>query len=102
MRLLSYETEAGPAGGVQIGDEVVALDALGAPAWTVRGLLEALDGEQLSELAARAESEAGRVALADVRLTAPVPDAEKLICIGLNYRDHAEGTGQEIPSRPMW
>jgi acylpyruvate hydrolase len=102
MRLLSYETESGPAGGVRIGEEVVPLDALHAPAMTVRGLLEALDSEGLSDLAARAESEGERMALADVRLTAPVPDAEKLICIGLNYRDHAEETGQEIPSSPMW
>jgi acylpyruvate hydrolase len=102
MRLLSYETGAGPTGGVQIGDEVVPLGAVQAPATTVRGLLEALDGEALTELAVRAESEGERVALADVRLTAPVPDAEKLICIGLNYRDHAEETGQEIPSSPMW
>jgi acylpyruvate hydrolase len=102
MRLLSYRTGAGPAGGVQIGEEVVPLNALDAPATTVRGVLDALDGEGLAELAARAAAEGERLAMADVRLTAPVPDAEKLICIGLNYRDHAEETGQEIPSRPMW
>jgi acylpyruvate hydrolase len=102
MRLLSYETEAGPSGAVQIGEEIVPLGSLQAPATTVRGVLEALDGEGLAELGARAASEGVRLALADVRLTAPVPDAEKLICIGLNYRDHAEETGQEIPSSPMW
>jgi 2-keto-4-pentenoate hydratase/2-oxohepta-3-ene-1,7-dioic acid hydratase in catechol pathway len=37
-----------------------------------------------------------------VRLLAPVPGPEKVICIGLNYRDHAEETGQEIPQAPMW
>ena len=31
-----------------------------------------------------------------VRLLAPVPDPEKIICLGLNYRDHAEESGQEI------
>jgi acylpyruvate hydrolase len=102
MRLLSYETESGPRGALQVGEDMVPLAALGVPAETVRGLLEALDSEALSDLTARAESAGGRVALADVRLTAPVPDAEKLICIGLNYRDHAEETGQEIPSSPMW
>ena len=35
-------------------------------------------------------------------LAAPVPDPEKIICIGLNYRDHAEESGQEIPQAPMW
>jgi 2-keto-4-pentenoate hydratase/2-oxohepta-3-ene-1,7-dioic acid hydratase in catechol pathway len=31
-----------------------------------------------------------------------VPDPQKIICIGLNYRDHAAETGQEIPAAPMW
>jgi 2-keto-4-pentenoate hydratase/2-oxohepta-3-ene-1,7-dioic acid hydratase in catechol pathway len=38
--------------------------------------------------------------LSEVRLEAPVRPS-KLICIGLNYRDHAEETGQEIPSAPV-
>ena len=37
-----------------------------------------------------------------MRLLAPVPDPEKIICLGLNYRDHAAETGQEIPAAPMW
>jgi len=35
-----------------------------------------------------------------VRLLAPIPKPRKLICVGLNYRDHAEETGQEIPKVP--
>jgi 2-keto-4-pentenoate hydratase/2-oxohepta-3-ene-1,7-dioic acid hydratase in catechol pathway len=38
--------------------------------------------------------------LGDVRLEAPVRPS-KLVCIGLNYRDHAEETGQEIPAAPV-
>jgi acylpyruvate hydrolase len=70
----------------------------------VRGLLATLDDGGLRELAARAaESDASaRVALADVRLNAPVLDPQKIVCIGLNYRDHAEETGQELPKAPMW
>ena len=37
-----------------------------------------------------------------MRLLAPVPDPEKIICLGLNYRDHAEESGQEIPTAPLW
>jgi 2-keto-4-pentenoate hydratase/2-oxohepta-3-ene-1,7-dioic acid hydratase in catechol pathway len=39
-------------------------------------------------------------ALGEVRLEPPVRPS-KLVCIGLNYRDHAEETGQEIPSAPV-
>jgi 2-keto-4-pentenoate hydratase/2-oxohepta-3-ene-1,7-dioic acid hydratase in catechol pathway len=39
--------------------------------------------------------------LAEVRLLAPVPRPGKIICVGLNYRDHAKETGQPIPSEPI-
>jgi 2-keto-4-pentenoate hydratase/2-oxohepta-3-ene-1,7-dioic acid hydratase in catechol pathway len=35
-----------------------------------------------------------------VRLHAPIADPGKFICIGLNYRDHAEETGNPIPQEP--
>lgn len=39
--------------------------------------------------------------LAEVRLRAPVPRPGKVICIGLNYRDHAAESGMPIPDRPV-
>lgn len=39
-------------------------------------------------------------ALGDVKLLAPVPRPPKLICVGLNYRDHAQEVGLEIPKVP--
>ncbi|HWO47991.1 MAG TPA: fumarylacetoacetate hydrolase family protein, partial [Solirubrobacterales bacterium] len=41
-------------------------------------------------------------ALADVALAPPVPDPDKIICIGLNYRSHAEEAGIEPPSVPTF
>jgi 2-keto-4-pentenoate hydratase/2-oxohepta-3-ene-1,7-dioic acid hydratase in catechol pathway len=38
--------------------------------------------------------------LSSVRLLAPVPRPPKLICVGLNYRDHAAEAHQEIPKVP--
>ena len=35
------------------------------------------------------------------RLLPPVADPSKVICIGLNYRDHAIETGAEIPTEPV-
>src|ERR1700721_2835295 len=32
-----------------------------------------------------------------VRLGAPICRPSKIVCIGLNFRDHAEGSGMEIP-----
>ena len=41
------------------------------------------------------------LARADVELHAPVPRPGKILCIGLNYRDHAEEQGAKLPERPL-
>ncbi len=103
MRLVSYRHEGSPAAGVLLGDEIVPLSSLERPPGaTVREVLEELDAEGLRALAERAIGAQERVALAEVQLSAPVTNPEKIICIGLNYRDHAEESGQEIPQAPMW
>ena len=38
---------------------------------------------------------------ADVRLAAPVKRPGKIICIGLNYRKHAEESGMSVPTEPV-
>jgi len=37
----------------------------------------------------------------DVRLGIPINNISKLICIGLNYSDHAEEAGMAIPTEPI-
>jgi 2,4-didehydro-3-deoxy-L-rhamnonate hydrolase len=39
--------------------------------------------------------------LSALALLAPVPAPGKIICIGLNYRDHAAETGKAVPSEPV-
>ncbi len=34
-------------------------------------------------------------------LLAPIPDPGKIICLGLNYRDHAAESGMEVPAEPI-
>jgi 2-keto-4-pentenoate hydratase/2-oxohepta-3-ene-1,7-dioic acid hydratase in catechol pathway len=102
MRLVSFHTEDGPTAAVQLGEDLVPVSTLDAPSMTVRGLLAALDAEGLRELQRRAEQAGERISLTDVTLYAPVTDPQKIICLGLNYRDHAEETNQDIPAAPMW
>ncbi len=102
MRLVSQITDDAPAAGVLVGEEIVPTALLDAPA-SVRELLAEFDGDALKELGERAAgSGAPRTPLSAATLAAPVPDPQKIICIGLNYRDHAEESGQEIPQAPMW
>jgi 2-keto-4-pentenoate hydratase/2-oxohepta-3-ene-1,7-dioic acid hydratase in catechol pathway len=101
VRLLSYQAAAGPAAAIQVEGALVPASALDMPS-TVRGLLEVLEPDGLCELAERAAEVDERIPLTEATLCAPIPDAQKIICMGLNYRDHAEETGQEIPAAPMW
>jgi len=39
--------------------------------------------------------------LKDVKILPPVPTPSKIICLGLNYKDHVRETGKELPSRPI-
>jgi 2-keto-4-pentenoate hydratase/2-oxohepta-3-ene-1,7-dioic acid hydratase in catechol pathway len=61
------------------------------------GGLEHLRSEQEAERLDRLP----RHALAEVRLGAPVAAPQKLICVGLNYRDHAEETKAQVPEKPV-
>lgn len=41
------------------------------------------------------------LSLDDVRIGAPIARPTKIVCIGLNYRKHAEETGAAIPTEPV-
>ena len=41
------------------------------------------------------------VSKSDIKLEAPIPGPGKIICIGLNYRNHAIESGMEIPKSPI-
>jgi acylpyruvate hydrolase len=58
------------------------------------------DGLGSEELAAGFTRDGIVFKLNEVTLQAPIPRPGKLILLGLNYRDHAEETGQKIPEVP--
>ena len=103
MRLVSFHTEDGPAAAVQLGEDLVPVSALDAPSSDREGPAGGTRRRRVARAGKNAPKQAGeRIALADVTLHAPVTDPQKIICLGLNYRDHAEETGQDIPTAPMW
>jgi 2-keto-4-pentenoate hydratase/2-oxohepta-3-ene-1,7-dioic acid hydratase in catechol pathway len=58
--------------------------------------------EDIWQLAKRAQKPANAtVPLHDLRLAPAVASSEKLICIGVNYRKHAEEAGIPIPTVPV-
>ena len=103
VRLVTYDAGFGAQAGILVEEEIVPCSALDAPCGSVRGLLGTLTRSGLSSLGERASAaDSERLALASVRLLAPVPDPEKIICLGLNYGDHARESGQEPPTAPLW
>ncbi len=96
MRLVSY----------------LALDDAGTAVLVGRRLVPVMDGyltgpdlepASLDDLRRRAETLSGAtgIALDDVETIAPIPVPGKVVCVGLNYREHASEGGRPLPTRPL-
>lgn len=97
--LSKSEPEGGWRSGVVIDGRVVELASVGGPP-TVKEALQqgGAATRRLIEYAARSSE---TVDLNDVRLGPPIPNPDKIICIGLNYRAHAKEAGFQVPSHPI-
>jgi 2-keto-4-pentenoate hydratase/2-oxohepta-3-ene-1,7-dioic acid hydratase in catechol pathway len=100
MRLITFDDGTRRVGLLD-GDEVVDLRAAAPELPTeMCAFLDA--GAAALETARRVWAAGGsRLPLASVRLGPPVPRPPKILAVGLNYRDHAEEAGMEIPKVPM-
>lgn len=99
MRFVTLERGHGPEAGVIAGETVIGLrDAGFADVLAViAGGAGALDRvTRWAQTAPAGET----LDLASVKLHAPIPRPPKIICIGLNYRDHAAESGLPIPDVP--
>ena len=101
MRLATLQTAQGPrVVGVALDGRYVDLCAIDPKLPnTLRGILEAEAGLMDAANALAAGLTKGPYVTG--RLLAPVADPSKVICIGLNYRDHALETNSPIPSEPV-
>lgn len=101
MRLATLETPDGPRiVGLNLDGRYVDLQAVEPklPS-SMRELLA--DENGLSRAAGALASGLTRGPFVEGRLLAPVPNPDKVLCIGLNYRDHALESGQPIPPEPV-
>jgi 2-keto-4-pentenoate hydratase/2-oxohepta-3-ene-1,7-dioic acid hydratase in catechol pathway len=83
------------------------LDEDGTTLRDLSGLVTDIDGALLADGAAlervRAAAAAGDlpVLVGDQRVGAPLTGIGKIVCIGLNYHDHARETNAQAPSEPI-
>ncbi|WP_227356266.1 fumarylacetoacetate hydrolase family protein [Haladaptatus salinisoli] len=111
MRIGQYSADdaEAPWTGVRLDDgTVVNLPEAGAGAGvhlpeTSTELLADWEWQKKAELAVEFARETGSGLYDDERIDrrAPVTNPEKVVCVGLNYRDHAEEGGNEIPETPV-
>jgi 2-keto-4-pentenoate hydratase/2-oxohepta-3-ene-1,7-dioic acid hydratase in catechol pathway len=101
MRIVTYRSGDGERAGVQTEDGTIDVGRLlGRDAIGVRELIA---GDRIEELRERlGDPPEGSVVPGGVELLPPVTDPDKIICIGLNYRSHAEEAGVDPPEHPTF
>lgn len=99
MRYVTYEKNDETRLGVVIGEEVI--DIVSAVPDAPRTMMELIQADDaMRDKIGKAAGNAPRVALADCRLLAPISNPGKVICLGLNYAEHAKEGGHAVPDYP--
>lgn len=101
MRLVRFGAAGEERPGVLVDDET-AMDVSSHFADFDESFFRSGGLDRLRELVEGASAaELPTVALSGVRLGPPVARPQAVLCIGLNYADHAEETGAPIPTEPV-
>jgi 2-keto-4-pentenoate hydratase/2-oxohepta-3-ene-1,7-dioic acid hydratase in catechol pathway len=103
MRLATIQTPYGPRAAAQVGDQFVDLHATDKSLPPSMRQLLALDSTVRTAAidSACQRRDAIRYDAATVKYLAPVAEPQKIICVGLNYKDHAAESGAPIPKEPV-
>lgn len=95
MKLLRYGPKGHEKAGI-LDQQGVIRDLSGVISDITPQVLE----NDLERLAALDVTKLPQVS-ANVRIGAPVAGVRKIVCIGLNYRKHAQETGMAVPAEPL-
>jgi 2-keto-4-pentenoate hydratase/2-oxohepta-3-ene-1,7-dioic acid hydratase in catechol pathway len=111
MKLITFKTSSNEEnyrlGALSSENEITDLTSLVSDEnLTASDLLKCFDLENdFLEKAKRLVSDSGndlpKIDRRNIEICAPVPRPPKIICVGLNYRDHAEESGMPIPKSPI-
>jgi len=96
MKLASYKAAGKPGFGVVAGDGIIDMTRRLGHAM----LRQALEADALDAIRTAAKGAAPDHRLADVTLLPVIPDPQRIVCVGINYRSHAEETGRDISPAP--
>jgi 2-keto-4-pentenoate hydratase/2-oxohepta-3-ene-1,7-dioic acid hydratase in catechol pathway len=101
VKLVTYQSSSGPRIAGVRGNDYVDLNRADSSLPTSLKELIALGPAGLQRAAA-AVAKGEPIAAASVKVLAPIPDPQKVICVGLNYADHARESGVNPPEEPVF
>jgi 2-keto-4-pentenoate hydratase/2-oxohepta-3-ene-1,7-dioic acid hydratase in catechol pathway len=99
MKLLSFVVDGRPSYGVLKDNGIVDLGAR----FTIEGcttLRQLLDANRLADAARLVASTRPDHPLDTISSAPVIPDPGKIICVGLNYRDHVAEVGRTVAEKP--
>lgn len=104
MKLACFEHKGKSIAGLVHGEFIFPVSTIipEAPeSWPE--VVEYLHSHNQEKIEARiAAKQDGGIPLEKIALQLPVTSLNKIICVGLNYKDHAAETGQELPKYPVF
>lgn len=95
MKLVTFATQGGTQVGLLDGTSIIPIPG-------ATDMVALLKQSLPSHITSLTPSEGRNILPVDrTRLLAPIPRPPKIIGVGLNYRDHAQETGQPLPKAPI-
>jgi 2-keto-4-pentenoate hydratase/2-oxohepta-3-ene-1,7-dioic acid hydratase in catechol pathway len=98
MKLASYIADGQEVYGVVTGDGVITMNQrFGGHAASLR---EAITGGLLPQIKEAAAHGRADHKISDIKFLPVIPNPEKIMCVGINYKSHAAEHGTEVPKAP--
>jgi 2-keto-4-pentenoate hydratase/2-oxohepta-3-ene-1,7-dioic acid hydratase in catechol pathway len=98
MKLASYMVDGRATFGVVAGGGIInATRCLNGRFSTLR---QALAADALEDVRHATMGQTPDHKLSDVKCLPVIPDPQRIVCVGINYRSHAEETGRDISPAP--
>src|SRR5215213_2000564 len=98
MKLASYIVDGKESYGVVTGDGVITMnERFGGHALSLR---KALAGDLLPRIKESAAQAQPDHKLSEIKFLPVIPNPEKILCVGINYKSHAAEHGTEAPKLP--
>jgi len=111
LRFVRYLHSGVESYGLLSHGEIINLQILSAPPEnlppsTIEELIDLGENgmqtvKQLTLNSTKTEKRKATLKIGDATFLAPISSPQKIICLGLNYRDHAEEAGADIPEEPI-